>query len=98
MTVKEYLQGLINKDKTNVLRNTITGLGLEDIEVNKFKKRFGEMNPEKMKDFILESANAFQIGLWAFAQEEYILSADEKGYGLDGKRPEAPRYGEYTDR
>lgn len=98
MTVKDYLQGLINKDKTNVFRNTITGLGLEDIEVNKFTKRFGEMSPEEMKDFILESGNAFQIGLWASAQQEYILSADEKGYGLDGKRPEAPRYGEYTDR
>lgn len=98
MTVKEYLQGLINKDKTNVFRNTITGLGLEDIEVNKFIKQFGEMSPEEMKDFILGSGNAFQIGLWASAQQEYILSADEKGYGLDGKRPKAPRYGEYTDR
>ena len=33
MTVKQYLQGLINKDTTNVLRNTITGL---DFETNEY--------------------------------------------------------------
>lgn len=95
ISVKECLQGEINKDKTNVLRSTITSLGIENIDVEQFEKRFGKMDVQEMVQFILDTGNHFEISLWSTRLQEKMPTTYEKGVGLDGRRPTASTYEEY---
>lgn len=99
MTVKEYLQKLINEDGTGVLRNTITSFGLEEVALEEFEKRFGKMETKEMSDFILDPRNNIRIGMWSLRiVDEGKLPADERGFDPNGRRRTAPTYGEYQDR
>lgn len=99
MTVKEYLQGLINKDKTNVLRGTITSFGLEEVSLEEFEKHFGKMETKEMSDFILDPRNNLRISMWSLRiVDEGKLPPDERGFAPNGQRRRVPTYGEYQDR
>lgn len=99
MTVKEYLQKLINEDDKNVLRNTITSFGLEEVAIEEFEKQFGKMESKEMADFILNPRNNLKIGIWSLRLvDEKQLPADERGFDPNGRRRTAPTYGEYPDR
>lgn len=94
ISVKQHLQGEINKDKTNVLRNTITSLGLENIDVEQFEKEFGKMDIEEMAEFILDTEKHFLISLWSTRLQEKMPTTYDKRVGLDGRIPTEHTYEE----
>lgn len=70
----------------NTLRLLVSSLVLRYLDVDKFKAHFGEMSPDEMAQFILDSNNAYELGKWSDGERHTNSSMYERGYGLNGVR------------
>ena len=84
MQISDFLREQIKGN--NTLRLLINNLVLKYLDVNKFKAHFGEMTPDEMAEFILNSNNAYELGKWSEGERHIKSPMYKRGYGPDGVR------------
>ena len=74
--------------ENNALRPLINSLVLAYLDADKFKEHFGEMTPDEMAQFILDSNNAYELGKWSEGERHMRRTTNERGYvnGVKQKR------------
>lgn len=81
MQIGNFLSEQIKEN--NTLRLLVNSLVLKYLEVDKFKAHFGEMTPNEMAEFILNSNNAYELGKWSAGERSSMYA---RGYGPNGVR------------
>lgn len=76
ITIKEYLNGLLNDN----LRFILSNLSLGKTSIDEFFEMYGVMSPEEVAEFVLNPKNSFKLGLFG-----HRTSGSQTSYAYNGK-------------